>query len=180
MSTIWRATEGLTIQGSMAYNKAELQNSPQFINNIAGTPGVGKPITEAWVGSATSGGPVAVVNVFGVKGDPSALSPKFQANLRARYEWNSGDYGYYTQLGVAHQGKRESLSNKLQSLPIPAWTDFGLSLGATKGNWSADLVVSNLTNIDESQYTTASQFITVETPPRPRTIELQIGYKFNE
>jgi hypothetical protein len=31
-----------------------------------------------------------------------------------------------------------------------------------------------------SQYTSGSAFVTVETPPRPRTIELQIGYKFSE
>ncbi len=180
ISSIWRATDRLTFETSMAYNKAELQNSPQFINNIAGTPGFGTAITETWVGTATSGGPVPVVNVFGVAGDPSALAPKFQANLRARYEWDRGDYDYYWQVGTAHQSARASSSNKLQALQMPAWTDFSLSAGAAKGNWSAELVVSNLTNIDESQYTSGSQFITVETPPRPRTIELQIGYKFKE
>ncbi len=180
VSAIFRATDALTFETSMAYNKAELTNSPQFINNIPGTPGFGTAITEAWVGSAASGAAVAVVNVFGVKGDPSALSPKFQANLRARYEWNHGDYDYYWQLGAAHQGARASSSNNLQALQMPAWTDYSLSAGASKGNWNAELVVSNLTNIYDSQYTSGSQFITVETPPRPRTIRLQIGYKFSE
>ena len=185
MSAIWRATDGLTFETSMAYNKAELTNSPQFINNIPlvnklPNPRFGQTITEAWVGTATSGGPVSVSNVFGVKGDPSALAPKFQANLRARYEWNHGAYDYYWQLGAAHQSARASSSNKLQSLQMPAWTDFSLSAGASKGNWNAELVVSNLTNIYDSQYTSASQFITVVTPPRPRTIQLQIGYKFSE
>lgn len=180
MSAIFRATAGLTLEGSMAYNKAELTNSPQFINNIAGTPGFGTAITEAWVGSAGSGGPVAVVNVFGQKGDPSALSPKFQVNARARYEWNQGDYNYYWQVGAAHQGERASSSNRLQSLKMKGWTDVNLSAGASKGAWLAELVVSNVTNLDESQYTSGSAFVTVETPPRPRTIGLQVSYKFSE
>ena len=58
--------------------------------------------------------------------------------------------------------------------------DYNLSLGASKANWTADLVVSNLANSNVSQYTSGSQFITVETPPRPRTIGLQIGYKLGE
>ncbi len=180
MSAIWRATDGLTIEGSMSYNKVELQNSPQFINNIPGTPGFGTAITEAWVGTAASGNPVAVVNVFGKKGDTSGLSPKLQANLRARYEWEQGDYAYYWQVGAAHNGERNSSSNQLQSQKMPAWTDFNLSAGAAKGNWSAELVVSNLTNRKDSQFTSGSQFVTVETPPRPRTIGVQIGYKFGE
>ena len=180
MSAIWRATQSLTFETSMAYNKAELQNSPQFINNIPGTPGFGTAITETWVGTATSGGPVAVVNVFGTQGDAAALAPKFQANLRTRYEWNMGDYDYYWQVGATHQGERASSSNRLQALLMPATTEFGLSAGAAKGNWSAELAISNLTNNDKSQYTSNTQFITVETPSRPRTIQLQIGYKFKE
>jgi outer membrane receptor protein involved in Fe transport len=180
VAAVFRATQGLTIEGSMAYNKAELTNSPQFINNIPGTPGFGQAITETWVGSAGSGGPVAVVNVFGQKGDPSALAPKLQMNARVRYEWTHGDYGYYGQVGATHQGERASNSNRLQSLIMPSSNDFSLSLGTSKANWTADLVVSNLSNSNVSQYTSNSAFVTVETPPRPRTIGLQIGYKLGE
>ena len=180
MSLMFRATKGLTLEGSMSYNKAELKNSPQFINNVAGTPGFGTAITEAWVGTAASGNAVAVVNVFGQKGDPAGLSPKLQANARARYEWNLGAYDYYAQVGLAHNGERQTSSNRLQSQTMPAFTDVSLSAGAAKGNWLAELVVSNLTDRHDSQFTSGSQFITVQTPPRPRTIGFQIGYKFSE
>jgi outer membrane receptor protein involved in Fe transport len=180
LSVSWRATQGLTIDGAMAYNKAVLTNSPQFINNIPGTPGFGTAITEAWVGTATSGGPVPVVNVFGVKGDPSALSPKFQINARARYEWSRGDYNYYSQIGASHQGDRASSSNRLQALLMPSGEDVSVSGGASKGAWTAELVITNLTNNDKSQYSTSSQFILAETPMRPRAIQLQIGYKLSD
>jgi hypothetical protein len=38
--------------------------------------------------------------------------------------------------------------------------------------------VTNLTDINQSLYTTASQFILVEVPMRPRTIGLRLAYNF--
>lgn len=186
MSLIARVTDGLTIEGSGSYNKAELTNSPQFINNIAtlpnGTanPALGQPITEAWVGTATSGRPVSVVDVFGRKGDPSGLSPKLQLNLRARYEWTTNDYDYYFQLGAVHNSDKNTSSNRLQSTSIPAFTEANLSAGVAKDAWTAELVVSNLTNNKKPQFTSSAQFILTENLPRPRTIGIQIGYKFGE
>ena len=38
--------DGLTLTAAGSYNKGELPNSPQLINNIEGSPGFGQPITE--------------------------------------------------------------------------------------------------------------------------------------
>ena len=61
---------------------------------------------------------------------------------------------------------------------MPAWTQWDGSAGVAKGPWSAELVGSNLTDINKSIFTSAAQFVRAEVPQRPRTLGLRIGYKF--
>jgi outer membrane receptor protein involved in Fe transport len=175
MSVTALVSEGLTIDASAAYNKAELTNNPQFINNIPGSPNFGKPITESWVG-----GPVSVVNVFGVAGDPAAMAPEIQANVRARYEWTTGSFDYYSQLGVVYIDERNSAANRLQSFTLDSYTDLSLAAGVSKDNWTAELVVANLTNRDTDEFYASSQFVETTNQARPRTISVQFGYRFGD
>ena len=175
MSVTALVSEGLTIDASAAYNKAELTNNPQFINNIPGSPNFGKPITESWVG-----GPVSVVNVFGVAGDPAAMAPEIQANVRARYEWTTGSFDYYSQLGVVYMDERNSAANRLQSFTLDSYTDLSLAAGVAKDNWTAELVVANLTNRDTDEFYASSQFVETTNQARPRTISVQFGYRFGD
>ena len=171
-------TSGLTIQGSASYNKTELTNSPQLINNIAGSPGFGTPVTTAYVGGVNP--VVNVVDVFGQQGQRTAMSPKLQANMRARYEWTHGDYDYYWQAGFAHQAASFSSATAVNRYEMPSWTSIDFSAGVSKGNWSAEFVGQNITDINKSLLTSASQFIVAETVQRPRTLGIRIGYKFGE
>jgi len=175
MSLSARVSDALTIEGAASYNKAELTNNPQFINNIAGTPGFGKPITESWVG-----GPVSVANVFGVEGDPAANAPEIQANVRSRYEWSANEYDYYWQLGLVYMDDRRSAANRLQTFQLKSYTDVSLSAGVARDKWTAELVVSNLTDRREADFASSSQFVETRNPPRPRTIGVQFGYNFGE
>ena len=43
-----------------------------------------------------------------------------------------------------------------------------------------EVVGSNLTDLNKSLLTNASQFIVTETVQRPRTLGVRIGYKFGE
>jgi outer membrane receptor protein involved in Fe transport len=52
------------------------------------------------------------------------------------------------------------------------------SFGVGKDDWTAEFYVVNLTDENESMYTTASQFILVEVPMRPRTMGLRLAYNF--
>jgi outer membrane receptor protein involved in Fe transport len=178
MSVTALVAEGLTIDAAAAYNKAELTNNPQFVNNIAGTPNFGQNITESWVGSAASGRAVPVVNVFGVAGDPAAMSPEIQGNIRARYEWTSNAYDYYAQLGLVYTDERNSAGNRLQAVTLDSFTDVSASAGVAKDNWTVELVVSNLTNRDTAEFISSSQFVQTDNQARPRTIGLQFGYRF--
>ena len=173
-----RATEGLTIQGSASYNKTELTNSPQLVGNIPGSAAFGQPITQAYVGGVNP--VVSVVDVFGVQGQRTAMSPKIQANVRARYEWSMGEFDYYWQVGAAHQAESFSSATAVNAYAMPAWTQWDASAGVAKGNWSVEFVGSNLTDLNKSLLTSASQFIVTETVQRPRTLGVRIGYKFGE
>jgi hypothetical protein len=175
MSVTALVSEGLTIDAAASYNKAELTNNPQFVNNIVGSPNFGKPITESWVG-----GPVPVVNVFGVAGDPAAMAPKLQGNIRGRYEWTTGSFDYYTQLGLVFVGKRNSAAARVQSFELDSYTDVSLSAGVAKDDWTAELVVSNLTNRDTTEFFTSTQFVETANQARPRTISVQFGYRFGD
>src|SRR6201999_1004339 len=79
-----RLMEGLTVQGSASYNDNRQSNSPCLISNAVGSPTLGKCITQV------KGQPYP--NPFGIEGGISAFSPKYQANLGVRYEWNFGEY----------------------------------------------------------------------------------------
>lgn len=177
LSVIARATEGLTIQGSASYNKGEITESPQLINNIAGSPGFGQPVTNTYVDAGHPN--VEVKDVFGVPGDTLANSPKLQMNARARYDWSTDAFDYYIQAGFAHQDSSLSSSTVVNQYEMPSWTTWDLSMGLVKGPLAMDLVVQNLTDVNKSVFTSAAQFIVAEVPMRPRTIGLQISYKFS-
>jgi hypothetical protein len=61
---------------------------------------------------------------------------------------------------------------------MPAWTTVDASAGVSKGPWTIELVGSNITDINKSQFTSAAQFIVAEVPQRPRTLGVRFGYKF--
>ena len=176
MSLVARATQGLTIQGSMSYNKSELINSPQLpCNGPSITCTSSGTVSSAIVGGRT----VSVVDVFGSKGGGLANSPKLQANARARYEWTMGANDYYWQFGLAHQGSSFSSATTVNRYEMPAWTTVDASAGVSKGPWTVELVGSNLTDINKSVFTSAAQFIVAEVPQRPRTLGIRFGYKMS-
>ena len=81
-SVSFRATEGLTLMGSSAWNHSEQMTAPQ----LQGTTG------QTYALFATAGA-----------GSPLAQAPPLQFNLRARYEWSFGDYRAWPQgAGAAH------------------------------------------------------------------------------
>ena len=164
-----------------SYNKGELTNSPQLINNIPGSPNFGQPITESCIASSNCGvctQSVNVEDVFGAEGTEMANSPELQFNVRARYEWAWGDYNPYVGAAVQYQDESYSSANTVNRYLMPSWTTMDASVGVSKDAWNAEFYVVNLTDEDESVYTTASQFIVAEVPMRPRTMGLRFGYSF--
>ncbi len=172
-----RVFTGLSLQGSASWNSSRLSNSPALINNNPASPGFGKPITSYYT-SSNIVEPVA--NVYGTEGSPLAFSPPFEANLRVRYDWAVGSYLPYVEVGFQHQSHSHSATGYLTVYDQPEWTTYDASIGVSKGNWTVSLDGSNITNVNKSLFTNASQYIVTETPMRPRVITLNFHYSFRK
>jgi outer membrane receptor protein involved in Fe transport len=172
--------DGLTVTGAGSYNKGELKNSPQVISNNPDSPTFGQPVTESCV-AVTAGvcsDVRSVQNLFGTPGTEMANSPELQFNIRARYEWAWGEYNPYVGAAVLYQDESFSSATVNNRFVQPSFTTMDASFGVARDAWSAEFYVVNLTDENESMYTTASQFILVEVPMRPRTMGLRFGYSF--
>lgn len=169
-----RPMAGLSVDGSMSVNSGEQINSPSLIDNNPASPNFGKPVTSYYVGGVqTSTG-----NPFGPVGSDLSVNPPFKANLRVRYEWSVGAYVPYVQAGLAHSASSISSTEYSEEFRLPSWTTYDAALGVSKDDWTVSLVGSNLTNVNQSLFTTATQFTITETPMRPRVIELTFNYHF--
>jgi len=174
----WRLMQGLTVDGSAAWNSSSQQNNPSLIVNnpaLKGTAAFGTPITS-------------IENVFGVPGSPLAQSPPFQGNLRMRYDWQVSNYACFAQIAGTHIAS--SLANVGTVPPIapvgsthinytdPGYSTLDASLGLARDNWTAEVYGQNLTDERGVIFTSASQAIETQTVIRPRVLGLKVGYKF--
>jgi outer membrane receptor protein involved in Fe transport len=173
---VWRATRGLTLQGSAAWNSTEQTNSPYLIGNVPGTADFGKPLLQD-------------ANPYGVLGSPLANSPPFEANLRARYEWTLNQYQAFMQLGGQHTAHSLSATGNVpataagsgstnQAYNQPGYTTYDASLGIAKDNWNVQLVGQNITDTRGMTFISSTLAIETQTVIRPRTAGLKFGYKF--
>jgi len=180
MQLVWRVIEGLTLTGSASWNSTEQTNSPSLIGNIPGSASFGKAITQHCIGPfpAAPAQCTPLIAVYGEEGTPLANSPPFQANLRARYEWNIGAYQAWAQFGFVHQAHSLSATGNVEAYDQPAWTTYDGSLGIGRDAWTVSLVGENLTDVNASLFTSSRQFILTETPMRPRVLSLRFDYRF--
>jgi outer membrane receptor protein involved in Fe transport len=178
-----RVTDSLSLAGSATYNDNTQSNSPCLVANEPNSPTLGKCITEI------KGKPF--VNPFGVKGGVSAFSPKVQANLHARYDWDVRDYKAFATGDVSYTGQMFTQPANFtpgtdpseSPIPdttylryrLPAYTTFGGALGVSKDNWTVRLVGANLFNSHASTFTSTAQFIKAEVPLRPRQVSINIS-----
>jgi len=183
LQLVARVTEGLTVQGSSAWNSSNQTSSPCLISNDPASPTLGKCITEV------KGAPYE--NPFGAINTRPALSPAVEFNLRARYDWSFSDYKAFVMVGANHVG---TMTNEPPSyapgaigvIPssthllyvMPGYTTYDASCGVSKDNWTVQVYGQNLSNSDASTFTSAEQWITTETPLRPRVLGAKFGYKF--
>ena len=169
-----RPMAGLTVNGSMSVNSGEQINSPALIDNNPGSPNFGRAVTTYYVGGVAT----ATGNPFGPAGSDLAVNPPFKANLRVRYQWSMGSYLAYVQAGFAHSASSISSTEYSEEFRLPSWTTYDASLGVSKDDWSVSLVGTNLTDVNKSLFTTATQFTLTEVPMRPRVIELTFSYHY--
>ena len=185
-----RPWEGLTLDGSATYNENKQSNSPCLKNDVPGSPTQGQCITSVF----TSNGTIPFTNPFGVEGGTSAFSPKVQANLRARYEWNVASYRAFASGDISYTGSMwtqpanyvlgtDPAQNPVPNTTytrweLPAYTTVGATFGVSKDTWTAQIVGTNIGNSHASTFTSTAQFIKSEVPLRPMTITFRVSDAF--
>jgi hypothetical protein len=170
----------------VTYNNNTQSDSPCLTDNEPTSPNLGQCITEV------KGKPF--VNPFGVQGGVSAFSPKYQAYVDARYDWDFRDYHAFVSGNVSYTGEMwtqpanytPSTDPNESPIPdttylrfhLPAYTTLGASVGVSKDNWTVRLVGSNLTNSNASTFTSTAEFITAQVPIRPRVIAINVSASY--
>jgi iron complex outermembrane receptor protein len=182
-------TDGFTLQGAAAWNSSEQTNSPSLLVNNPAAPGYGKPITNAcnlFLITCQN-----VQNPFGTIGSPSANAPPVQFSLHGRYEWRVNGYVPYIQVGAFHTAHSftqaganptfhlgGTVSTSRGRFENPAYTTYDAAIGVTKDAWRFAITCENLSNSNASTFISSQQFITAQTPLRPRVITGTFGYSF--
>ena len=175
---IWQPVRGFTLAGAAAWNSSAQTNSPALTNN--------NPYCTATVGPYNPtpcvpgyGNPVPnVPNPYGAPGSRLAMSPPFEGNLRARYEWPINAYHAYVQGVVAHMGETISQTGNVSPFVMAGYTTYDASCGIGKDEWLVELYGQNLSNNLASTYTSSNQFVVTETTLRPRVLGLKFSYAF--
>jgi len=182
-------TDGFTLQGAAAWNSSEQTNSPFLLVNNPAAPGYGKPITNACNLFLLVCAPVS--NPFGTVGSPSANAPPVQFNLHARYEWHVAGYVPFIQAGAFHTAHSftqaganptyhlgGTVSTSRGRFENPAYTTYDAAIGVSKDAWRFALTCENLTDSNASVFVSSQQFITAQTPLRPRVFTGTLSYQF--
>ncbi len=166
-SFIARVTHGLTVTGAASWNSSEVVKTLSLVN-----PQTGQPIN--------------IENPFGALGSPLAQSPPFQANIRARYEFDVDDYHAFWQIGATHQahsyGSTDHLTKTLQGGTVafddPGFSTYDASLGIARNAWSAQLYGTNLTDVRAILFASYAEYVKMNSINVPRTIGVRFSYKF--
>jgi outer membrane receptor protein involved in Fe transport len=161
----WRPGNGLTFTASGTYVDAKLR-APFILNGAVTAP----------------------------RGQKLPLTPSFKANAVARYDWAAGGGMAHVQLAGAYIGEVNPVittSDLAKVGKIPAYATLQASAGITRGNFSAELYVRNLTDARGQQARAARCNINYCGPSaadpigevyriyiQPRTIGIRFGQKF--
>jgi hypothetical protein len=132
-----------------------------------------------------------IPNPFGAIGSPTANSPPVQFSLHARYEWHIAGYVPYIQAGAFHTAHSftqaganptfhpgQTITTSRGRFENPAYTTYDAAVGVAKDAWRFAITCENLSNSNASTFISSQQFITAQTPLRPRVITGTFGYSF--
>jgi iron complex outermembrane recepter protein len=202
---VGRVTDNLTVFASGSYNDDTVSQAPCLKGNIPGSAYYNECILTYTNHSTGITGPFP--SPFGVVGDVPAFSPKFEGNIRLRYDFEIKEYRGFFQIGGNYVGgmwnqpasyelgngsvallNSEGIPVTPNGVPIPttvnlryyqpAYGTIDASIGIAKDNWHMELYGTNLTNSHASTFTSSAQFIKSEVPLRPLVVGLKVGANF--
>jgi outer membrane receptor protein involved in Fe transport len=191
LQLVARVTDGLTVQGSSAWNRTHQSNSP-CLRSVGITPATPKNPTPAGECITVVSGQ-HYTSPWGASGTVSPYAPPLMYNVRARYDWNRLSLKPFVMLSASYIA---SMTNAPASFPdgpgpgvsvptstlvkytIPAHTTYDAAIGLIKGNLTAQIACTNLSNSYAASNISAGQYITAQTPLRPRTLMAELSLKF--
>jgi outer membrane receptor protein involved in Fe transport len=133
---------------------------------------------KAWPTAATPLAP---------SGTELPITPKFKANLTARYEFALGEFEAHVQGSLVTQTSSWTDLRLIERAIIgeqEGWSSFDFSTGLETGAWSMELYFQNLTDERASlyRYAQCAEAVcgakTYSVPIQPRTLGLSFGQKF--
>lgn len=145
---IYQATDNLTLYGAFSYNDTELTATKAEVIEMA-------PI-----------------------GSELPLTPKFQGNIRARYDWEFGEYLANWQLSVQYAGSSYSSIVAAERRQQDSYSLANFSVAVEKDAWSAKLFIDNLTDERAELFINNQDDIPRITTNRPRTVGLSVSYTY--
>ena len=166
-----RITRAFTVTGGASWNRSELIKAITLYQKD---------------GTAVDWISLGLRNPFGQLGDPLANAPPFQANLRARYDFEINNYNAFWQLAGTRRSHSYATTDRLVkdlngnsiAYDQPGFSSLDASFGVAKDAWNAQVYIENVTNVQGDLFSTYNQWIKMNTLTRPRTISLRAGYKF--
>jgi iron complex outermembrane recepter protein len=186
-----RVTEGLTLQGSSAWNSVNTTKAPCLVS--AGNTVVTQHNPTPAGQCLTVVGGLPYTNPWGELGTTPPYSPPLMFNVRARYDWSAGTFRPFAMIGVSHIS---SMRNAPENYPdgndpaqnpptttllkytIPAYTTCDAAFGVSKDNWTTQIQGTNITNVYGPTNISSVQFIKSYSPLRPRVVTAQFTYRF--
>lgn len=165
----WLVGDGLTIFGSAAYVDAKLDG------NYCGTVDAsGSPITNCASPQAPDGTQLPV-------------TPRFKANISARYEWDVADLRAHLQGSVVYQSRTWSdlrLDERAIIGALPSYADVDFTAGVEGDGWTIEGYLKNA--FDERGNVTRFAQCAIKVcgpqtyivPTQPRTFGIRFGQRF--
>ena len=188
LQIVARPTTGLTINGGVTYNDSKQSSAPLLQVDNPLSVNFGQQLTSYYKG----GTQIPVLSPFGAIGAVTPFSPHVQADLRARYEWQSNaDMSWFVSGGVSYISGMWNLPSTYPSgagvsVPgtttlryyMPGFAQFDAQVGFKHDTWNISVFGENLSNTHASTFTSSAQFIKSEVPVRPMTYGVKIGTSF--
>ena len=146
---VWLVTESLTLFGAFSYNDATLVDKD---------PGFGFALVD--------------------EGAELPLTPKMQANLRARYEWELDQGEVHFQLAGKYAHKSYSSLIEANREEQDSYFLSDLALGYSTDSWSTEFFINNLTDERAQLHINTSDGSRKVTTNRPLTMGMRLSYDF--
>ncbi|MEY2159008.1 MULTISPECIES: TonB-dependent receptor [unclassified Rhodanobacter] len=137
----WQATYNLNLSTGLAWYNAKLT-----ANYCGFTDANGNTVTYCPAGTINPNTGAVVNGPLAPKGTQLPITPRFKANLVARYTFSLGGNDAFVQAAFVHVGRRTTDLRLLErSLlgNLPAYNSVDFSAGIQKGSWSLNAYVDN-------------------------------------